>query len=362
MKTTIFRSSWFWFVMLLAGAHVAPARLSAQRADQTRNHIVKPGDTLWKLAARYLGDGNRWREFLRANPSLGNRSTLTVGATLRVPGSTVAAKPATPNNTGATSSNRVAERAHRPYITDTIKRTIFFGTKPAGGFTTPVRPVNTDPAVPASVFEGVSAPFVADDSTLENGGRCVSVGPTAAPEARGVLLQGSIEVQLPAGTSADTAARWILVRRGPILTGLGTVAIPTGVVRLTSQDESVHAEVVAQFDKMSCDDVLLPAITSARTEGGPLTAVNNGPRGVVVWVPGETILPTLQHAIILSMGSDVGVRLGDRVTIYNGNSGAVVANADIVRVDRRTATALLVSQTIGSPSTGMRVRVTEKLP
>jgi hypothetical protein len=62
------------------------------------------------------------------------------------------------------------------------------------------------------------------------------------------------------------------------------------------------------------------------------------------------------------MGSDVGVRLGDRVTIYGGNGGVIVANADIVRVDRRTATALLVSQTIGSPSTGMRVRVTEKLP
>ena len=361
MKTTIFRSSWFWFVMLIAGAHVAPARLSAQRADQGRDHIVKPGDTLWKLSARYLGDGNRWREFLRANPALGNRSTLRVGATLRVPGSksTATVAPSTPDTTGR---NRVAERAHRPYITDTIKRTIFFGTKPAGGFTTPVRPVNTDPAVPASVFEGVSAPFVADDSTLADGGRCVSVGPTADPEARGVLLQGTIEVQLPAGTAVDTAARWILVRRGPLLTGLGTVAIPTGVVRLTSKDDAVNAEVVAQFDKMSCDDVLLPANTAAKTDGGQLTPVTNGPRGVVVWVPGETILPTLQHAVILSMGSDVGVQLGDRVTIYNGNSGAIVANADIVRVDRRTATALLVSQTIGSPSTGMRVRVTEKLP
>ena len=360
MKMTTFRSSWFWFVMLIAGAHVAPARLSAQRTDQTRNHIVKPGDTLWKLSARYLGDGNRWREFLSANPSLGNRSTLKVGVTLRVPGDKAVAKATTPN--ADASRNRVAERAHRPYITDTIKRTIFFGTKPAGGFTTPVRPINTDPSVPASVFEGVSAPFVVDDSTLEDGGRCVSVGPTAAPEARGVLLQGSIEVQLPAGTAVDTADRWILVRRGPLLTGLGTVAIPTGVVRLTSKDDAVHAEVVAQFDKMSCDDVLLPAIASGKTDSGQLKAVNNGPRGVVVWVPGETLLPTLQHALILSMGSDVGVRLGDRVTIYGGSAGAVIANADIVRVDRRTATALLVSQTIGSPSTGMRVRVTEKLP
>lgn len=362
MKTTIFRSRYLMTLIVIAGALVAPARFSAQSTDQTRNHIVKPGDTLWKLSARYLGDGNRWKEFLSANPSLGNRSTLAVGASLRVPGTRSATRPATTSNPETASRNRVAERAQRPYITDTIKRTIFFGVKPAGGFSTPVRALNTDPAVPASLFEGVSAPFVADESTLDDGGRCVSVGPTASPEARGVLLQGTIEVQLPAGTAVDTAARWMLVRRGPVLTGLGTVAIPTGVVRLTSNDDAVNAEVVAQFDKMSCDDILLPAVTSSTTDGGRLTPVNNGPRGVVVWVPGETILPTLQHAIILSMGSDVGVRLGDRVTIYGGNGGAIVANADIVRVEKRTATALLISQTIGSPSPGMRVRVTEKLP
>ena len=65
---------------------------------------------------------------------------------------------------------------------------------------------------------------------------------------------------------------------------------------------------------------------------------------------------------ILSMGADVGVRLGDRVTIFGGNGNVTVASAEIVRVDRRSATALVVSQTLGSVSTGLRVRVTEKLP
>jgi hypothetical protein len=365
MKMTIFRSS--WLMMLIAGALVAPAPLSAQRTDQTRNHIVKPGDTLWKLSARYLGDGNRWREFLSINPSLGNRSALSVGATIRVPANKAATKPsatASRSTKDVASHTRIGDTTKRPYITDTIKRTVFYGARPAGGFgrLDSLRAINTDSGVPASVFEGISAPFVADDSTLENGGHCVSVGPTAAPEARGVLLQGTIEVQLPAGTAVDTSARWLLVRRGPQLTGLGTVAIPTGVVRLTSKSDAVNAEVVAQYDRMSCDDVLLPAIAPPKTRGGQLTEVSNGPRGVVVWVPSESLLPTLQHALILSMGADVGVRLGDRVTIYGGNGNATVANAEIVRVDRRTATALVVSQTLGSLSTGLRVRVTEKLP
>ena len=358
MKTTIFRSS--WLVMLIAGALVAPARLSAQRTDPPRDHIVKRGDTLWKLSARYLGDGNRWREFLSINPSLGNRSTLTVGASLRIPANK-ATRPTAVASAPNTDTARRTGPSHRPYITDTIKRTIFFGNRPAGGFGE-LRVVNTDSGVPAQVFEGLSAPFVTDEVTLDDAGRCVSVGPTSAPEARGVLLQGTLEVQLPAGTPVDTAARWLLVRRGPVLTGLGTVAIPTGVVRLTSNGEAVTGEVVAQYDKMSCHDVLLPAVAPPQSKGGQLTVVSNGPRGVVVWVPGESLLPTLQHALILSMGADEGVRLGDRVTIYGGNGNATVANAEIVRVDRRTATALVVSQTIGSPSPGMRVRVTEKLP
>jgi hypothetical protein len=363
MKMTIFRSS--WLVMVIAGALVAPAPLSAQRVDSTRNHIVKPGDTLWKLSASYLGDGNRWREFLAANPSLGNRSVLTVGAKIRVPAHKPGARPSPAATTSSTTDTgrRTRTVTQRPYITDTIKRTIFFGAQLAGGFVRDtMRRVNTDSGVPARVFEGLSAPFVADEATLDGGGRCVSVGPTAAAEARGVLLQGTLEVQMPAGTAIDTAARWLLVRRGPELTGLGTVAIPTGVVRLTSKADAVNAEVVAQYDKMSCDDVLLPAIAPPKTAGGKLTPVSDGPRGVVVWVPGESLLPTLQHALILSVGADVGVRLGDRVTIFGGNGNATVASAEIVRVDRRTATALVVSQTLGSLSTGLRVRVTEKLP
>jgi hypothetical protein len=363
MKTTIYRSS--WLVMLLAGALVAPARLSAQRTDPARNHIVKPGDTLWNLSAAYLGDGNRWREFLTANPSLRNRSMLAVGTTLRIPGTGKTSRPsastasAPPMNTG-----RPQRVAQRPYITDTIKRTIFFGAKHVGGFV-PLDSIsysNTDPGVPANVFEGISAPFVADDALLDTGGRCVSVGPTNAPEARGVLLHGTMEVQLPAGSPTDTSARWLLVRRGPLLTGLGTVAIPTGVVRLTSRDGAAFTEVVAQYDKMSCDDVLLPAIAPPASKGDSLTPVPNGPWGSVVWVASGSQLPTLQHVLILDMGSEFGVRLGDRITIFGSNGSAVVASADIVRVDQRTATALVVRQTLGSLSAGLRVRVTEKLP
>jgi hypothetical protein len=360
MKTTIFRSS--WLVILVAGALVAPAQLSAQRVDSARVHVVKPGDTLWSLAATYLGDSQRWREILALNASVRAPDALTVGSTVRIPART-ATRPEAQDTVRRAVTPQDPSTPRRPSVADTVKRTIFFGAQPAGGFSQrdTVRRVMVDSAVPARVYEAISAPFVADSAILERAGRCVSVGPGASCESGGVLLQGTLSIQLPRGATPDTAARWLLVRRGPLLAGVGPVVVPTGVVRLTSASSS-DAEIVAQFDAMSCSDAVLPVASLPAAPQGRPVPVTDGAAGVVAWIASESLLPTLQHALILDFGAGSGVRPGDRVTMYGGNGRAVVATADIVRVDGRSATALVVRQSLGSLATGLRVRVTEKLP
>ena len=151
-----------------------------------------------------------------------------------------------------------------------------------------------------------------------------------------------------------------------MLTNLGVVAIPTGVIRLTSagaHGAGATAEIVAQFDAMSCTDIVLPApVTPMAPTTGRLTTVTDGARGHVAWIAGESLLPTLQFALILDMGAASGVRVGDRVTIYAENGTAVVATADVVRVDSRSSTALVVRQSAGTLAAGLAARVTEKLP
>ena len=365
MKTTTFRSS--WLMMAFAGALVAPAQLPAQGADSARTHVVRRGDTLWNLAATYLGDGGRWREILAVNASIRGSLALPVGATLRIPGTT-AQKP----QAAEVARPRVMRSDSPPPPPQGVPprdtgRPIFFGTRPAGGFAPPdsTRATLAAAVVPASVFEAVSAPFVTDAGELERSGRCVSIGPAAAPEGGGVLLHGRLSIQLPAGAAADADSRWLLVRRGPLLTGLGAVAIPTAIVRLTSASRAGapgNAEVVAQFDALSCSDAVLPASTTPAMPSGRLTPVHDGAQGKVAWVASESLLPTLQHALILDIGAAAGVRLGDRVTIYGGRGGATVASADVVRVDQRSATAIVVRQSLGSLTAGLMVRVTEKLP
>jgi nucleoid-associated protein YgaU len=79
------------------------AALSSVRGDETvgveRTHLVRDGDSLGSLAARYYGDAGRYREILEANRDvLTSADVLPIGATLRIPaagavGSTAPAAP-----------------------------------------------------------------------------------------------------------------------------------------------------------------------------------------------------------------------------------------------------------------------------
>ena len=62
----------------------APARAVARSA--ARQHTVRSGDTLWGIAARYLGNGARWPEIQRANAAaIPNPNRIFAGQVLRIP-------------------------------------------------------------------------------------------------------------------------------------------------------------------------------------------------------------------------------------------------------------------------------------
>lgn len=66
----------------------APAEGSAKPASATRSaptYRVAAGDSLWRIAQRTLGDGNRWREIAALNPKI-DPDRLAAGALLVLPG------------------------------------------------------------------------------------------------------------------------------------------------------------------------------------------------------------------------------------------------------------------------------------
>lgn len=67
-----------------AAANVNPSTLVPSREFQQLK--VQPGDSLWRMARRYLGDGARWQELLSLNPGLATHpDALAAGSTVIVP-------------------------------------------------------------------------------------------------------------------------------------------------------------------------------------------------------------------------------------------------------------------------------------
>src|SRR6185436_12976090 len=64
-------------------------------------YVVKPGDTLWQIAADQLGDPSRWPTIAQANGiQRGQERRLQPGQQLLIPGGAPAGPPPMPNTTG----------------------------------------------------------------------------------------------------------------------------------------------------------------------------------------------------------------------------------------------------------------------
>jgi nucleoid-associated protein YgaU len=70
-----------------------PKRLAEMKAPSlpaAGQVVVRKGDSLWKLAEKYLGNGTRWQAILQVNPQLRNPNLIQAGDHLRLPATAVA--------------------------------------------------------------------------------------------------------------------------------------------------------------------------------------------------------------------------------------------------------------------------------
>jgi nucleoid-associated protein YgaU len=48
-------------------------------------HVVKPGESLWSISAKYYGDGNLYHRLVAANPQIKDPNVIHPGDVIRVP-------------------------------------------------------------------------------------------------------------------------------------------------------------------------------------------------------------------------------------------------------------------------------------
>lgn len=68
------------------GVAIVPAvETTGSGSKQTLTHKIVPGDSMYKLAQKYYGDGKAWRRIAQANPTLGEDAVLKPGMNISIP-------------------------------------------------------------------------------------------------------------------------------------------------------------------------------------------------------------------------------------------------------------------------------------
>lgn len=352
---------------------VLPAAIGAQATsqgaavpDSTATHTVKRGDTLWDLAARYLGNPYRWPQLYRLNqPRIQDPDVIEPGWVLVISGTgAVAGRDSVATSEGKTGGDSVAPPPSRPA---------------SGG--SGARPTSTPSANTIALSalwatrrrEAQRVPYLDELRGGPSTARITLPPPRIATAGvRAVQLYDEVRLVMPAGSSAPVGTQLLAVRHAETLKGIGRVAIPTGVLRVLTTGAETTAQLVTQYDQVTEGQMVVPTwAPEAVTDSVPVT-VATGPTTAVLWIAGAALLPAPGTAILLARGSGDGLRVGDQVTLEKriparrrrdpAPAPIDVAVAQVVRVTRAGASAVLLSRVEGGIEVGTTGRVTARLP
>lgn len=213
-----------WRPVLVHAQEPAPA--AAESAGRT--HIVKAGETLWGLAARYYGDGHQWQDLARRNGiPITNDPPLRVGMRLSVP--------ARPTVRGA----RAAEVAAAPADSSVPKAAL---TKAGEG---------TLPTPETTAGRGAPGSLAAQTAGKANAGAAGGARTATAERGKGDAPRAAVPTEsaaAPAAAQADTG-------KANLTPTVGTVMGDRGFRRigLSDQEAAMNArkptEVITVFHR-----------------------------------------------------------------------------------------------------------------
>jgi hypothetical protein len=244
--------------------------------------------------------------------------------------------------------------------------------------TAPSSPIQAQtPTAPPTIRPGefYAAPYVERVGGPANAGLIVGTGevpgvPLTLAE-RPLQSHERVFVVVPPGMSSSAGTRYLAVRPGRLLEGVGQIMIPTGVVAVERAEpgQAIEARVMARYEPMMIGDQLVTM--DAIPANLPRPTAVTGPTTSVLWIKPEPVLPTLQSYVIVGGGTSSGMRVGDQITFYRprvtDERGIVYPSSDIgvaqiLRVTPYASTALIIGQAYAGTSEGTLARVSAKLP
>jgi len=372
-----------------------PAIAAAQQTVETpKTHTVKKGDTLWDLAALYLGDAFRWPEIYRINTDVvEDPHWIYPGEILKLPGYLPTdlpgiAKPGTDSiGVAPPTAARLDSNNLRPV--DPRQPTIF-GNRQQPAQPTAVVPTDTlgqqfgidttrKPAPTVRYGDLIRAPWMDRLKGPPVWGRILAAadlpGIEPARQRGRFQLNDHVLIAPPTGSVAPEKELYLAYTNGPMVEEVGQVIIPTGVVEVLRppvNGEAAIARVVRMFGVVSERDRLMPFDSSGLGLTGVPSPIKNGAEGSIRWIANEPVLPSPTYFIVLSLTAG-DVKAGDEVELYQARKKAqeeggyatpeiTVGRAQIVKVTPYGSTALItrLDQPRVEPQT-TKVRVVAKM-
>jgi LysM repeat protein len=356
---------------------LGPAVVRAQgnvAVDTATTHTVKKGDTLWDLAAHYLGDAFRWPEIYRLNTDIvADPHWIYPGEVLKLPGYSERlpdlARPGIDSVRVTPPTAAVIDSTNLRVPTE--PQPSIFAKKPTqqqptvvGDTTTRVAvSIGTDTSLkprPVVRFgDYVRAPYVDRRKGPPVWGRILGSadipGIEPARQRGRFQLNDALLVAPPTGTVAPEGEMYLAYRNGPLLEDVGQVIIPTGVIEIVRppvNGEAAIARVQRMFREVTESDRLMPYDSSAVAITGMPTPIKNGREGEIRWVAEEPVLPTPTYYILTSLTAGDGVKAGDEIELFQARKKAQdegqyatpeikVGRAQVIRVTPFGSTAMI---------------------
>ncbi|MBK1650350.1 LysM peptidoglycan-binding domain-containing protein [Rhabdochromatium marinum] len=263
------------------------------RADHPERYEVRPGDTLWGIAARYLDAPWRWREIWEENPNVANPNRIYPGDIL-----TVRYHGGQPR-VGVEDGMRVVRLKPR-VRTEALDVAI--------------------PTIPVSVLGPfLSRPVVANEAQIDAAPYVVGF-----PDDR--VVAGVGDAIFVRSIFAEQGTRWEILRPGKEFHDyesdepLGYEAVYVGSAELVQSGDPATLRITHSALETAPGDRLRPAEDEKPLRTFFPRPVEPTVRGHIISVLGGVSQIGQYDVVVLDRGRDNGIRVGDVFGIYRGGT------------------------------------------